>query len=196
MHVWDEKSLLLICLENMNSFFLYFFFVFGFQITCRLLKLTKRSLRSVFILAFSHNTRGWSPGDDLVNIHRSNNPTRKMTRKEHKAAGNPIPSTFRMALTEMVLVTISPLLILFLVWYFIWLDEYRNDIFLNGLGPIRGWSCGETYPSAGYYLFISLVVASLCLYIPSLMFLVLDGYLEQRGIVLGNKCMYISLELT
>ena len=110
-----------------------------------------------------------------------------MTRKQQEPPGNLFPNTFRMALTEMILVTISPLVILFLVWYFIWLDEYRNDIFLNGLGPIRGWSCGETYPSAGYYLFISLVVASLCLYIPSLMFLVLDGYLEQRGTVLVNK---------
>ena len=110
--------------------------------------------------------------------------------KKGQVRVKPFPDTFRTALVEMIAVVLFPITAYLAMWYFVWQNEETNNIFVNGFGPIRGWKCGDKYPNAGHYIFGAMVVSGLCLYIPSLIFLVLDGYLEQRGTLQNYKILY------
>ena len=108
------------------------------------------------------------------------------------ATKNLLPDTFWVTFIELSSMSISNLVVFLTMNYVIWPNESYNKIFNKGIGPFHGFQCGQNYPDSGHWILISGQIAATFLYLLSLVFLIMDNYLQQNGILNKYKVVYPS----
>ena len=103
---------------------------------------------------------------------------------------NCLPDTFLVAFFELLSMSISNVIVFLIMYYVIWPNKEYNKIYNNGFGPFHGWRCGDKYENSGHWILISGQIAAIFLYSISLIFLVIDYYLDKHGLLNKYKVNY------
>mmetsp|Transcript_5130 Transcript_5130/g.8646 ORF Transcript_5130/g.8646 Transcript_5130/m.8646 type:complete len:350 (+) Transcript_5130:34-1083(+) len=101
-----------------------------------------------------------------------------------------LPDTFLVAFFELLILPVISLIIYLTMKYIVWPNEAYNEIFNHGFFVFHGFQCGDKYDNSGQYILTGALIAGCCLYIPSLVLLCLDSYMENKGILQQYKILY------
>ena len=112
------------------------------------------------------------------------------TETETRERKTLLPNTFWVTFLELCSMSVSNLILLLVMWYIVWPNDKYNEIFNNGIGPFHGWQCGDKYPNSGKWILMSGQFSASCLYVTSLVFLILDYYFERQGNLQDHKVLY------